>query len=66
MAVILTCIFTACDKGSQSQELAANEIYSSVDPSVVLSLSLPNLNTVAKVAFFIDTNGTIVINYHVI
>lgn len=38
MVVILICIFTACDKGSQNQELSANEIYSSVDPSVVFIL----------------------------
>ncbi len=66
MVVILTCIFTACDKGSQSQELSANEIYSSVDPSVVFILISTKSGYSSGSGFFIDTNGTIVTNYHVI
>lgn len=66
MAVILTCIFTACDKGSQNQELSANEIYSSVDPSVVFILISTRSGYSSGSGFFIDNHGTLVTNYHVI
>lgn len=66
MVVILTCIFTACDKGSQNQELSANEIYSSVDPSVVFILISTKSGYSSGSGFFIDNNGTLVTNYHVI
>lgn len=66
MAVILTCTFTACDKGSQNQELSANEIYSSVDPSVVFILISTKSGYSSGSGFFIDNNGTLVTNYHVI
>lgn len=66
MAVILTCIFAACDKGSQNQELSANEIYSNVDPSVAFILISTKSGYSSGSGFFIDNNGTLVTNYHVI
>ncbi len=66
MVVILTCIFTACDKGSQNQELSANEIYSNVDPSVAFILISTKSGYSSGSGFFIDNNGTLVTNYHVI
>ena len=66
MVVIITCIFTACDKGSQNQELSANEIYSNVDPSVAFILISTKSGYNSESGFFIDNNGTIVTNYHVI
>ena len=66
MVVIITCIFTACDKGSQNQELSANEIYSNVDPSVAFILISTKSGYSSGSGFFIDNNGTLVTNYHVI
>ncbi|MCI5797156.1 MAG: trypsin-like peptidase domain-containing protein, partial [Firmicutes bacterium] len=78
MAVILMCVFVACDKDSQNQEptpddkdghhqeLSATDIYSTVDPSVVFILISTKSGYSSGSGFFIDTNGTIVTNYHVI
>ena len=66
LAVLLICVFTACDKSSQKQELSASEIYSSVDSSVVFILISTRSGYSSGSGFFIDNNGTLVTNYHVI
>lgn len=66
MALVLSCAFVACDKSSQKQELSASEIYSSVDSSVVFILISTRSGYSSGSGFFIDNNGTVVTNYHVI
>lgn len=66
LAILLICVFTACDKSSQNQELSASEIYSSVDSSVVFILISTRSGYSSGSGFFIDNNGTLVTNYHVI
>lgn len=66
LAILLICVFTACDKSSQKQELSASEIYSSVDSSVVFILISTKSGYSSGSGFFIDNNGTVVTNYHVI
>lgn len=66
LAILLICVFTACDKSSQNQELSASEIYSSVDFSVVFILISTRSGYSSGSGFFIDNNGTLVTNYHVI
>ena len=66
MALVLSCALVACDKSSQKQELSASEIYSSVDSSVVFILISTRSGYSSGSGFFIDNNGTVVTNYHVI
>lgn len=66
LAILLIGVFTACDKSSQNQELSASEIYSSVDSSVVFILISTRSGYSSGSGFFIDNNGTLVTNYHVI
>lgn len=81
MTFALLCFFSACGKieepngngtqGNQntngnSKELSAAEIYSKVDKSVVFILISLKSGFGSGSGFFIDSNGTIVTNYHVI
>ena len=78
MALVLSCALVACNKtdekvpGDQDlieppkKELSASEIYSQVNPSVAFVL-IENLSGYSSGSgFFIDSNGTLITNYHVI
>lgn len=71
-SVFLCLTLVSCSKDSTSGEeveveLSAVEIYEKVNPSVACIFSLDvDGNLSSGSAFFIDTNGTLVTNYHVI
>ena len=78
MAIVLSFVFVACNKTDgkvpgdkdliepPKKELSASEIYSQVNPSVAFVL-IENLSGYSSGSgFFIDNNGTLVTNYHVI
>ena len=78
MAIVLSFVFVACDKTDgkdpgdkdliepPKKELSASEIYSQVNPSVAFVL-IENLSGYSSGSgFFIDSNGTLITNYHVI
>lgn len=78
MAILLSFVFVACNKTDgkvpgdkdliepPKKELSASEIYSQVNPSVAFVL-IENLSGYSSGSgFFIDNNGTLVTNYHVI
>ena len=66
MAILLSFVFVACDKKDDPSELTATEIYSRVNPSVVFVLIETKSGYSSGSGFFIDTNGMLVTNYHVI
>ncbi len=66
MISIVMCIFFACNNASNDNELSASDIYSSVDPSVVFILTLTKSGYISGSGFFIDSNGTMVTNYHIV
>ena len=78
MALVLSFVFVACNKTDvkgpgdkdlvepPKKELSASEIYSQVNPSVAFVL-IENLSGYSSGSgFFIDSNGTLITNYHVI
>ena len=78
MAIVLSFVFVACNKTDgkdpgdkdliepPKKELSASEIYSQVNPSVAFVL-IENLSGYSSGSgFFIDSNGTLITNYHVI
>ena len=78
MAIVLSFVFVACNKTDgkdhgdkdliepPKKELSASEIYSQVNPSVTFVL-IENLSGYSSGSgFFIDSNGTLITNYHVI
>lgn len=78
MAIVLSCAFVACNKTDgkdpgdkdliepPKKELSASEIYRQVNPSVAFVL-IENLSGYSSGSgFFIDSNGTLITNYHVI
>ena len=78
MALVLSFVFVACNKTDRKdpgdkdlieppkKELSASEIYSQVNPSVAFVL-IENLSGYSSGSgFFIDSNGTLITNYHVI
>ena len=78
MAIVLSFVFVACNKTDgkdpgdkdliepPKKELSASEIYRQVNPSVAFVL-IENLSGYSSGSgFFIDSNGTLITNYHVI
>ena len=78
MAILLSFVFVACNKTDgkdpgdkdliepPKKELSASEIYRQVNPSVAFVL-IENLSGYSSGSgFFIDSNGTLITNYHVI
>ena len=78
MAIVLSFVFVACNKTDgkdpgdkdliepPKKELSASEIYRQVNPSVAFIL-IENLSGYSSGSgFFIDSNGTLITNYHVI
>lgn len=78
MALLLSFVFVACNKTDgkdpgdkdliepPKKELSASEIYRQVNPSVAFVL-IENLSGYSSGSgFFIDSNGTLITNYHVI
>ena len=78
MAIVLSFVFVACNKPDgkdpgdkdliepPKKELSASEIYRQVNPSVAFVL-IENLSGYSSGSgFFIDSNGTLITNYHVI